>query len=75
MFRNSTITDLFLFVFTQLILHYRIGLVFETCVTYFQNDTSSIRIIFSLRNISIFLFRDLQNKISVIYLTSKLLTG
>ncbi|MCT4464899.1 NUDIX hydrolase, partial [Lactococcus cremoris] len=23
MFRNSTITDLFLFVFTQLILHYR----------------------------------------------------
>ncbi|MCT4464404.1 IS200/IS605 family transposase, partial [Lactococcus cremoris] len=23
MFRNSTITDLFLFVFTQLILHYQ----------------------------------------------------
>ncbi|MCT4399236.1 hypothetical protein EFO33_04560 [Lactococcus cremoris] len=27
MFRNSTITDLFLFVFTQLILHYRQFLV------------------------------------------------
>ena len=75
MFRNSTITDLFLFVFTQLILHYLYRLVFETCVTYFQNDTSSISNHFFSSKYFIFLFRDLQNKISVIYLTSKLLTG
>ena len=29
MFCNSTITDLFLFVFTQLILHYRIILLLD----------------------------------------------
>ncbi|MCT0027911.1 hypothetical protein EFO20_08990 [Lactococcus lactis] len=31
MFRNSTITDLFLFVFTQLILHY---LFYAICLLY-----------------------------------------
>ena len=29
MFCNSTITDLFLFVFTQLILHYQEGLLYK----------------------------------------------
>ncbi len=38
MFRNSTITDLFLFVFTQLILHYQLEQRYHQRLDIFANN-------------------------------------